>query len=476
MSWGTAPAFAQAEVDLETGGVVKMFQMRTTDGAELVPRRGLTQFLGLQVRSTPPEGGAMRWDTGLRLRLDSDLGLNDRVAGRIERDDLQFVAATIQLARLRVHDLFGRLDVSIGRDVLVDPVGAQLLDGIQIRAQALDGWFVRAYAGLSATPQQRLTFEAPFENPWTGPRDALFDDQPLTFGAGMGYSGPRTQAQVALRRTLSVASAPRLQPDASLQPQTLSGNPVIDERIGASIYTRPIDALELSASAAWSPATRLLERADVQITTHLPWQALYIGLHGQHFTPTFPLGSIWTAFGARPTTSIHTLGGLNISAGPGSFQLDLNAGARAYGDPDTIGLPLPTGAHASSTGWESQALLTWQTDPVERYWWPGWSAWALARVQSGQDPVGTMVVGEVGGNVQILRKRLDLRARALTITTEQPQQPTQAGQSAAAQLAADINISNRSRVEVIAEYSSTPAFLHASRFYVRYGLDLTLFD
>lgn len=463
---------AEVAVNMEATGAVKLFQLRTTDGASQLSRRVVTQFLGMSVHS---QHDGPHLEARLRLRLDSDLGMAPVVAARLDHPDAQFIAADVQLAAVRVrHLLNGHLDLTLGRDVLIDPVGAQTIDGAQLHLRTHDGLFVNLYTGLGVIPQQRLSFDTTFGHPWAHPRDPLFNDTPLTFGAGAGFQSPRLRAQVALRRTASSSTAEALQPPDELTPMTAGRRALIDDRLGASIYANPIDALSLTSQLTWTPATRQLERLLAEVLLQLPlYGDPYVGLQSELFAPSFPMGTVWSAFGTSAMTSAGALAGARLPAGAGQLQLDAQSHVRFYAAADGADAPLP-GADAHDTQTlEGRLYAAWTLSRPDRLWTSELSVYTATRAETGYD--GRLILGEVGARVELYRDTWWARLRALGIRHQRDLQPLRSGDSAGALLETSFLTTYGGVISMTTEYTSTPDFLHALRVTLQYGLDLEIY-
>lgn len=472
MCFAATVAHAEVAVNLEATGAVKLFQLRTTDGSAQISRRVVTQFLGMNVHSQH-DGPLL--EARLRLRLDSDLGMAPVVAARLDHPDVQFIAADIQLASVRVqHLLNGHLDLTLGRDVLIDPVGAQTIDGAQLHLHTPEGLFLNLYTGLAVVPQQRLGFDSAFGHPWAHPREPLFNDTPMTVGGGAGFQSRRLRAQVAIRRTSSISTLDELQPPDELPPKTPGQRPLIDDRLGASIYANPIDALSFTTQLTWTPATRQLERLLGELLLKLPLDgAPYIGLQSEIFAPSFPMGTVWSAFGNSATTSAGTLAGVSIPAGAGELQIDAQSHLRFYGAADGADAPLPgPDAHDEQT-LEGRLYAAWTLSRPDRLWASELSFYTATRAETGYD--GRLVLGEVGARVELYRRTWWARLRALGIHHQRDLQPLRSGDSAGALLETSFLTTYGGVISMTTEYTSTPDFLHALRVTLQYGLDLEIY-
>ncbi len=313
---------AQSAVEVLADGAVRLFELRTIDGAERIPARKVTQLLGLRVTHAPDatvngpdltrsDDDALTVEALARLRLDTDLGLEDTLALRLDDPSRQFIAADLQIACLRLKNIAGALDLSLGRDLIANPAASLALDGLQIDLRSRSGLSLSTYAGAPTLPQRRLTVEPAVGAPWTDAQAPAFDDSPLALGAALALRQRRLSASIALHRALSLSDDPRLDTPDDLQPDNLTSHPLIEDRLGAALHARPFDPVEISASAALDLTLNQLQRAHVELLAHTPLD-LTLGLRAERSSPTFPLGSVFIAFGAQPTEALAATAAADI--------------------------------------------------------------------------------------------------------------------------------------------------------------------
>ncbi|MEO2021849.1 MAG: hypothetical protein ABGX05_08470, partial [Pirellulaceae bacterium] len=137
-------------------------------------------------------------------------------------------------------------------------------------------------------------------------------------------------------------------------------------------------------------------------------------------------------------------------------------------------LPLPFDKGSDVAVLESNTSARWRMEFLDRYWFSGLDVFAHLRVEPGHE--GFLMVSELGSRVQLTRKRTWLQVRLISLITQRDTQPILDGASAVAQIAAGALIGQRSHLSLQAEYTSTPAFVHALRFNLLYGFDYALLD
>ncbi|MBN2496027.1 MAG: hypothetical protein JXR96_15650 [Deltaproteobacteria bacterium] len=262
------------------------YQTRTVAG-QLIDRRRISQWVSLRaVRLLGMDGLQL----GLQLRIDSDLAAGAELQAG-EEDLVDLLAAYASM-----RDLFGRLDVTLGRQLLLDELGFAQLDGLSAEGRLPGGLVLGVQCGLDVR-----------DRTWLGEEIVELDGvesgevPAAVLGASLGFQRSWLWAGVQYRRTMLWAE----------------GWPLDDERLGGSASLRLADGtLGLDAGAAYHLARDRLERlrADGFARCDLGRAgSLRIELGLLHERPLFALDSIFNFFSPAPFGELHA--GLRWDAG-----------------------------------------------------------------------------------------------------------------------------------------------------------------
>ncbi len=266
------PAAESSEVELHFRTVGQGYQTRTIEG-RLLNRYRITQWLSLRaVRLFEHRG--LRLDA--RLRLDTDLGLT----GDPEADGAG--ALDLLAIELQARDLFGRLDVTLGRQWLLDAIDFCQLDGLRLDLRLPAGFGLRLLGGFAVRDRS-----------WLGGRLLELDGvgqghtpAPLV-GAAASWRWRATGLRLAYRRTVL------------WQP----GWPLDAERIGAAGWSRWFDdRLGVESGAVYDLARDRLGRVRADVYGRLPWPPADLRLEAGflRLVPHFALDSIFDFFSPAP--------------------------------------------------------------------------------------------------------------------------------------------------------------------------------
>ncbi len=375
-----APATGGSEVELHLRTVGQGYQTRTIEG-RLLNRYRITQWLSLRaVRLFEHRG--LRLDA--RLRLDTDLGLT----GDPEADGAG--ALDLLALNLQARDLFDRLDVTLGRQWLLDAIDFCQLDGLRLDLKLPAGFGLRLLGGFAVRDRS-----------WLGGRLLELDgvDQGHTpaplVGAAASWRWRATGLRISYRRTVL------------WQP----GWPLDGERLGAAGWSRWFDGrLGVESNAVYDLARDRLGRVRADVHGRLPWppRDLRLEVGFLRLVPHFALDSIFDFFSPAPFWQLRA--GLRWRAPGERFPLSLGLGGyfRRYGVPAA---PAEPGAHLG------RRVLGAELDGRLRLGRAGW-LWLLAGFEDGA--AGRRWMLAPGVSWGWLDGALRLDGRALLLSVDDP--------------------------------------------------------
>ncbi len=473
-----SPLQAQGKVQVSLQNTGQLSPIRSTDGQTL-GQQNATQFLGLRATWAPPGQHRPKLQARLRLRLDSDPGLDPGLAERLQDGAASFAVFQIQEAQVSAHRLRGVLDLNLGRHLIVDPVTSQHIDGIQATLHFPHKLFLRSYVGALVTPASPWSYDTSLGALWPDRAAATHWDTLRVQALGIGVNLPRLKFQIAARRTSSGHLRAALNPPEELAPDTFGQEIVTDERIGASLWTNPLPSLTLQSDLRYSLARQQLDRALLDLAWAWDWHALRTGLRLDTWTPDFDLNSIFSVFGAQATASAQ----LHASATPklhlgqldlGQLQLGTNLGLSNYGDPGSQALVTPWGQGSDQHNLSTTVRVGWASNLRPEAWFTHAQTHLELRAEDGW--AGRLLAARLLASSQIYRGRFDLTLQGTVFHTESDLQLFQRGTSAAFGSLANFNLKRWGYVDVGAEIRSTAAFYYALRMFARYRLDYEIFQ
>lgn len=467
-----APGAAQAQGStwVSARSAARSWPLRQSDG-ELLRRSPLTQLLGVGAIWDPQDPAQGRLEVTLRLRLDTDLSLEPEQQRRLASQDQAFSTFHLQEAFVRARRLRGVVDLTLGRHLVLDPVTAQHMDGAQLALRLPGGAFVRSYGGALVTPGSDWATDASFGALWYDDRAAIYRDTPVVYGVGVGIDRPSLRLQLATRRAWSARLRHALEPPAHLAPDTAGNTLVLDDRLGASLHALPLPELTLEADLQHNPALDRLERGLAAVQWRWPWWELRTSARLEAWTPAFDLNSVFSVFGARPTSSALLGATTDTGLGAGRLLTRGSLGLTAYGDPDSQRVPAPW-AHSEAQNLSARLGAGWRQPLVGQRWISGLRADLDLRAEDGWG--GQLWMGSASTGARVLRDRFDLLLRGQLFHAAPDWQPQQTGTSAAGGLLADINLRPWGHLRAGAELRSTAGFYYALRLFALYTLDYEL--
>lgn len=299
--------------------VTQGYQVRGLSGAPVLSMRRLTQTLSLAGAARSDDSRGVHVSFRLRLRIDSDFGSacdpgTDRCLDELNRArttefaplyarravDLPFAWVDIEgIARRRV-------DLRIGRQLVVDALGFLLLDGARARLRLGDVVALEAYGGLEARSGFPLT-------------NGRYERDGLTRIDRAGWDP--TLAPQVLDRALAGVAAVALETLAAGPlharvgwRRVWSAEGVSEEKVGGGAELAFSRASRLLAEVVFAVPQRTVSAASVAFEwTGARGHAL--GVELSRSRPVFDLSSIWASFWVDPTDDLRARVELPIAAG-----------------------------------------------------------------------------------------------------------------------------------------------------------------
>ena len=487
------PAASEDRIHVWARGAAEAWDMRGTDH-DTVRRRRFTQLLGLYgwYHPRPPDDDSPRLvgvDTS--LRLTTDFGPDDPQLARLDPGGDTLADLHLMTLYAEVNRLGGVLDLRLGRQNLLNPVGWFDFDGLTTRLHSPSGWNLTLYGGLPVNEGGQTIDSSLLGDAGTVGREVDgFADRTLVTGMGLGYTSAPLRVQLALHRVafLDRTLPPSPDPIARMQGQQVTdaldpalwptGQDVRQELLGVALYGAPFDALTLTGEALYNLPVRDLDRVLLDSTVVVVADRARVGAALESDRPRFDLDSVWNVFGARPSGGyrLHTDGALADGALWGG---DLTwSGAftwRTYGGPDGQGLILPGLVHDADAEEVLGGRLgaRWRQERPNRRWFPSLDLQVNARGERGQG--GALLTADARGRVGVVYDAwIDLLL--LTLYTDRTWQPLRSGQSGAAALGAGWTFERWGEVLLRGEVSSTSSYLVNTRLLALYSLSLEVFD
>ncbi|MCB9549267.1 MAG: hypothetical protein H6706_25980 [Myxococcales bacterium] len=262
-------------------------------GARATPedRMDVRQRLGARARLGDP-----RLTLEVDLELGSDFGPEPDAWAATP--DPRRAVVDVYAARLDARDVGGRLDLTLGRHLLYDVLGADALDGLTVALRAAPFLEVGASAGLAT------------RRAWSGFGPDVFEPD----GAGLSADpGGILRARVGTRglRWLALQAGWTRQFDRQVQREDAS----------ALLRLGP-DFLSLDAGLRYAVA--LHELADAHLGLASDAGPVRLGARWRRHRPSFSLDSIWNAFTRLPWDAAEAEAGADL----GPWRLAADASVR----------------------------------------------------------------------------------------------------------------------------------------------------
>lgn len=262
------------------------YQLVRSDN-ELLNRRRLHQYLGLGAYNILQDEDHQVSFVSL-MRFDSDLGMTqdelDVVSG-LKRDQL-----SIQTFYLDARDLWGIVDLRLGRQLHYDTIDFMMLDGLTATTKLPGSIGVEVQAGLEADNDVQAYTSSQFELDGTR---ALEGDDALSV----------TATKIVLGGALVTHSLHRFKGRIGYR-RIFSDEQINQEKVSAAFTSRPMDPWHLDAAVSFDmfndyvDTIRVGNRVRVGDVAEMELQ--YVRL-----LPSFDADSIFNIFTAEPLNDLN---------------------------------------------------------------------------------------------------------------------------------------------------------------------------
>jgi hypothetical protein len=297
------------DVELRAETLTQGYQVRGLSGAPVLSMRRLTQTLSLAGVAPPSDRNGVRVTFRARLRIDSDFGsacdpgtdrcLDELNTARSTDFSPLFARRALDLPLAWV-DLEGigrrRLDLRLGRQLVVDAMGFMLLDGARARLRLGEFAVLEAYGGLEARSGFPLT-------------NGRYERDGLT-RVDRGQWDPTLAPQV-LDRALAgvVAAALETAGDGPLRARVAwrrvwTAEGVSEEKASAEASLSLSRATRVLAELVYAVPQRSVSAASLAVEWLGP-RGHGLGVELSRARPTFDLASIWSSFWVDPTDDLR---------------------------------------------------------------------------------------------------------------------------------------------------------------------------
>jgi hypothetical protein len=359
------------DFEIAARSVAQAYQLRWIRFSErdrILHRRRFTQSLSLDVwnllepsfdpiRPHPPPLAPFDVFVTLQLRIDHDFG--DYTRGgviyaiapnhTIEEAAVSAVpelaggdlALQVLAAHLGARDILGRIDLALGRQLLVDGLDWIALDGLRVVARLPPGLAVEGHAGFlvrDASPVASPTFEpdgggsaqctafSVEDGVWLPAGECRGRLQPApTFGAALATHGLRSlSGRLSYRRSVSRTAA-------GLFPAGAPSWGVLEEQLAATLRGNLLDGgIVPWAAARWNLLLGLVDEAHAGVR-------LAAGAHALapeviYSFPSFDGDSIFNVFSSEPFLELR----LGYQLGRGPLRAHARGFWRRFWNGDTI--------------------------------------------------------------------------------------------------------------------------------------------
>jgi hypothetical protein len=262
------------------------YQLVRSDN-EVLNRRRIHQYLGLGAYDLLGDGEGQLSFVSL-MRFDADFGITedelDSVDG-LRRDQL-----SLQTLYLEGHDLWGMIDLKLGRQLHYDTIDFLMLDGLNLTVKLPWHLAVEVLAGMEADNDVSGFTSSQFEIDGTRvieSDDALDVDvaKMVVGGALVTHGFTRVRGRLGYRRIFSDGQ-------------------VNQEKLGAAITSRPLDNLQVDAAASYDFFNDYLDtvRAGTRIRIG---DAVETEIQYVRLLPSFDADSIFNIFTAEPLNDVN---------------------------------------------------------------------------------------------------------------------------------------------------------------------------
>ncbi len=354
-----------SEVLVTSDTVAQGYALSTPRAVNAITRRRITHTMrlaatDLQQASLPP--GA-QLSVVADLQVDYDFGEN-RVLSGVGRETgygnglgagylpgYDPYAVSVREAYVSISGLAGgSIDGSIGRRIVVDPLGWWAFDGGEINVRAARVLTLGGYGGWEergGLPLSTSRYERP--GVWRGsyedfiPGGPTAREYPSYLPAGpapawgvhaRGNLPWGTTLQAAYRWVASTSDTTHNPWRGELQDD---GSRTSSERVAASLSTQPLGSLQFDTSAIYDVLAYRVSSARAALV-YVPIEPILLGVDIDYFVPSFDGDSIFSAFDLMPSSTLMGRVGWVVSP---ATSMDVAAGVRRWqtaGDPSDFGV------------------------------------------------------------------------------------------------------------------------------------------
>jgi hypothetical protein len=350
-------------------------------------------------------------DFGTGFHRETPLGLG--IPAVDGRDEVQLLYAFVDWRDV----IEGRLDLRLGRQLLLDDLDWYSLDGLKATAYPFEGARIELYVGRPVPYETFLSSESAFLYDGT----ELDDGLSLTFGGAAFFNFGDLSASAAYRHgfvfrseQLTLAARPGFDEDALNESLSGGTRGVTEVLIGGSLgYTiRPI-AVDLALHGVWNLFFGDFDQARGSIG-YTPLPSVHAELEFLRVHPRFLADSIFNYFNIHPYDRGRAEVGLEIVSGlwvdVGYFVQHFNGsekGPRVPGDDLPLCRGVPCEYQGSSALHGPRAGVSYR----RQNWGVGASAEASTNLGGRYAYGGNYRQLELFGDVSVLEERLILLVR-----------------------------------------------------------------
>ena len=321
-----------SDVEVSSDTAVQIYEVANPWGDGFLSRRRVLQTLGLSAYDLTGARrlGAPEYNVRMRLRIDSDVGVNDETRGIFaggETDPSVASGARFVpgLAESQLDLMYGYLEgrnlahgwinFRIGRQVTSDVLGFWSFDGAWVRVRTPYYVSAEAFGGFEqrgGLPLSTSRFEA--QGVWRGStlttNDVAYPSYQRAapapaMGAALGMDGPLgSHARLVYRRVYDSGESTTTQftgPDVPRS--TIDGLRIASERVGATADLSRRDVGSARAGASYDVFAEHLATSYVSVDA-FPNRGVIVGADADYYRASFDGDSIWNWFAHGSSTTI----------------------------------------------------------------------------------------------------------------------------------------------------------------------------